>query len=463
MNKIMKHLIVVILLVFIVGSSVYASDEVEVVIPSFPICLNDASYDSSDAMYPLINFNGITYLPMTWNMAQSLGLNIKYSEYNGLEIELGQPTGNLEYEKGSQNSFNTYYKASLASYKITVNGEVIDNTTEEYPILNFRGITYFPLTWRYAVEEFEWHYSYSNESGLDIIANSKSEPIIQEVVIEDIETSEHRKIVEITNSFRTANQWRLEDDFLYLGLAKDDISLNFSLESEDVSFLDSSVDYHLFAYIVELYSGNEMTYKATLYENYDVNRKFRIGLGDPCIIHPKDFEDIDRLVYRIQFMQSDQCEEYFENSLIETVDLSKQKNFRSYIESKEETYFESVVVGDEIMDKTEATRTINILPDAVKERYNILYNFGSGFGSDSSIDEATDILSERLSMNLISTVERADGTLNLIENRKKYIDDLPMTDEFNYMRRFEYSDGNNGKVSLYFLLDKDFNIKGYID
>lgn len=40
-------------------------------------------------------------------------------------------------------------RAELAEGPITVNGQTIDNRTEEYPLLSFRNITYFPLTWRY--------------------------------------------------------------------------------------------------------------------------------------------------------------------------------------------------------------------------------------------------------------------------------------------------------------------------
>ncbi|WP_157047331.1 hypothetical protein [Alkaliphilus metalliredigens] len=39
---------------------------------------------------------------------------------------------------------------------------------ETYPLIIFRDITYFPLTWRFAVDEFRWDYSFSGESGLKI-------------------------------------------------------------------------------------------------------------------------------------------------------------------------------------------------------------------------------------------------------------------------------------------------------
>ena len=40
--------------------------------------------------------------------------------------------------------------------------------TEPYPLLTFRDVTYFPLTWRFAVDMFHWEYSFDSENGLVI-------------------------------------------------------------------------------------------------------------------------------------------------------------------------------------------------------------------------------------------------------------------------------------------------------
>jgi len=53
---------------------------------------------------------------------------------------------------------------------------MIDNTKEEYPLLLFRGLTYFPLTWRFAVDEFGWAYSFNHKDGL--IINSANPTVI---------------------------------------------------------------------------------------------------------------------------------------------------------------------------------------------------------------------------------------------------------------------------------------------
>ncbi len=50
--------------------------------------------------------------------------------------------------------------------------EKIDNSNEEYPLLVFRDVTYSPLTWRFAVDEFGWKYSFDQNSGLVINSGS---------------------------------------------------------------------------------------------------------------------------------------------------------------------------------------------------------------------------------------------------------------------------------------------------
>ena len=45
---------------------------------------------------------------------------------------------------------------------------IVLNGNEEYPLLLFRDVTYFPLTWRFAVQEFGWSYYFDMTNGLVI-------------------------------------------------------------------------------------------------------------------------------------------------------------------------------------------------------------------------------------------------------------------------------------------------------
>ena len=108
---------------------------------------------------------------MTYTDSRALGLTSDWTEENGLVIEkTGTEPYAPSFEQGAlPNEMNQ--TASIVEGKVTVNGKEIDNASEEYPLLLFRNITYFPLTWHFAVEEFGWDYNYTAENGL--IINSK--------------------------------------------------------------------------------------------------------------------------------------------------------------------------------------------------------------------------------------------------------------------------------------------------
>ena len=122
-------------------------------------------------MYPYIVYNGITYFPMTYDGARFLGLSTTWSQENGLAINklggisIGAPDSTT---RGAENKASEVFRAKIASGTIMVNGKLIDNSREQYPLLVFRDVTYFPLTWRFAVEEFGWQYSYTDAKGLVI-------------------------------------------------------------------------------------------------------------------------------------------------------------------------------------------------------------------------------------------------------------------------------------------------------
>jgi len=104
---------------------------------------------------------------MTYYDCRFLGLESIWNSSTGLNIaKTGVSWGYNKYKAKTSN--NSAYTASIASFPIKVNEKSIDNSKEDYPLLLFRNVTYFPLTWRFAVEEFGWGYSFDNTNGLVI-------------------------------------------------------------------------------------------------------------------------------------------------------------------------------------------------------------------------------------------------------------------------------------------------------
>ena len=151
-------------------------------IPTFPVTINGQKVDNTYAEYPYIVHNDITYFPMTYNGARFLGLETEWSREGGLKVSklVGGSVGNNENSRKSSKN-NSSYTAKTTTGYINVNGKYINNTTEKYPLINFNNVTYFPLTWRFAVEEFGWEYSFDKNKGL--VINSKEDVTLSSISV----------------------------------------------------------------------------------------------------------------------------------------------------------------------------------------------------------------------------------------------------------------------------------------
>ena len=174
-KSIVMFLIVSLAMVSFASPALGANEQVVATIPTFPITLNELIFDNNDyAQYPLLVFRGITYFPMTYYQSRLLNLAANWTADDGLVITKGnaETPKEFQYEAPASNRNQSNQMASIVNAKVIVNGNVIDNKSEPYPLLLFRGITYFPLTWRFAVDEFGWSYSFDIVSGLSIRADN---------------------------------------------------------------------------------------------------------------------------------------------------------------------------------------------------------------------------------------------------------------------------------------------------
>lgn len=165
-SALMVAMLVLIYLLLPVDTAL-ASPRVKVTLPTFKVTLNEVDIDNSYNQYPLIVYKDITYFPMTYYDCRFLGLESLWSSNRGLEI--ARSGVNWDYHKYPSSTKNGIsYTATVANFKIKVNGKSIDNSQEVYPLLVFRNITYFPITWRFAADEFGWDYTFNNTDGLVI-------------------------------------------------------------------------------------------------------------------------------------------------------------------------------------------------------------------------------------------------------------------------------------------------------
>ena len=169
-----KNLKLLIALAFIIAALATVSFAKEkITIPTFNVEVNGYRVDSSYRQYPLIVYNEITYFPMTYTDARFLGIETDWNASTStLTIDkTGTGGAYSEHKSGYRNAAVDY--AEKCSFNIIVNGNRIYNSCEEYPLLMYRNVTYFPMTWRFAVDEFGWDYSFDGKFGLRIRNDGK--------------------------------------------------------------------------------------------------------------------------------------------------------------------------------------------------------------------------------------------------------------------------------------------------
>lgn len=168
----LKILVVSAVLSIIMAKSAFgAAQNANITLPTFDVKLNGIEIDNEYREYPLIVYKGITYIPMTYYDSRFLGLETIWDNISGLKINKNESS-----QGGYVDNISTYnkssYKANIIDADVEVNGKIIDNSKEQYPLLLFRDITYFPLTWKFAVDEFGWDYNFTNKEGLNISSKS---------------------------------------------------------------------------------------------------------------------------------------------------------------------------------------------------------------------------------------------------------------------------------------------------
>ncbi|HWR28783.1 MAG TPA: hypothetical protein VN631_03030 [Negativicutes bacterium] len=187
MNKFLKKILMAgVGIAFVAGSSLpnVFAESVSVSLPTFKITMNDVRIENSERLYPIILYKDITYVPMTYNDSRFLGLETKWSADTGLQVNKISVQTPYNPNKGYLNS--NLESATLPDFKISVNGKDIDNNSETYPLLVFRDITYFPLTWRYMVDAFGWTSDYDPAKGLVISSKAGSTGTTAPVVNEKV-------------------------------------------------------------------------------------------------------------------------------------------------------------------------------------------------------------------------------------------------------------------------------------
>ncbi|WP_274320734.1 hypothetical protein [Paenibacillus qinlingensis] len=148
-------------------------------LPYFSIQINGQNMDIAHSKYPFLLYKDITYLPMTWNNFQTLGIEYNWSESDGLQIwsnrNFPPPIHQtpLEQDLTTKSNASSYF-VQVSDVPITINQIEINNKTEPYPFLTYQDVTYMPLTWRFIHDLLQIDIQWSDEEGLSLVGGQNA-------------------------------------------------------------------------------------------------------------------------------------------------------------------------------------------------------------------------------------------------------------------------------------------------
>ncbi|WP_157276644.1 YHYH domain-containing protein [Paenibacillus sp. Soil766] len=144
-------------------------NRLKAVLPTYKIKVNGTDINNLYAEYPVLSYKDITYFPMTWAYTQALGLDTNWSNEAGFSIRKSDnKVAALSQKTASYNSPLSEYIIDLPTFNIFINDTWLDNYKEDYPVIIYKDITYFPMTWKFAVEELGLTVNYDSTNGFSI-------------------------------------------------------------------------------------------------------------------------------------------------------------------------------------------------------------------------------------------------------------------------------------------------------
>ncbi len=220
------------------------------------VTLNGQVIDNKNAKYPLLSYSNITYFPMTYHLSRFMGVE---TDWNGTAKSLNIYAGGAQsaYVAEPGKAPRGSVSVTLPSYKVYINSALSNDVDDTWPIFNYNGVTYFPLTFRYAYESFGWGYQWDAENGLRIDTTSAPARLPTEPNTGD--TALDKALTILNNSYAAGGKYRstLEaggkktsfDSVLDVNNRADTVYVNFT--AEPFPFFENGA-----AYIVNYYPKN---------------------------------------------------------------------------------------------------------------------------------------------------------------------------------------------------------------
>lgn len=252
MKKTAKLITMAALLILLLIPLSASASQVAVSKAGFPVIVNGRVVENDYREYPFILYNGITYFPMTYEDCAYLGLENNWTQETGNIITKTQSS--LYYRdfiSPDMESFPANAIATVVSTPINVMGEAVSNATQEYPILNYNDVLYFPLTWDWG-QKFGWSVTFHENKQLEIATGDfadigyyylynfeNASPVIEKVPVSEYadKVIEHKKRWTHSYSPEYIMTWKEDNEFTPLiNMSSEPMVTVISVNSSDRAY-----------------------------------------------------------------------------------------------------------------------------------------------------------------------------------------------------------------------------------
>lgn len=213
--------------------------------PNFDVTINGIIVNDINAVHKIICYNNIVYFPLDWIYSNWLGFDISMSENDEIIIDnTGEVNSFVSWGKqladGVVDNLGIREIDGIISNEVIINGKVIDNTNEIYPLLKyFGGEVYFPLTWKWVVNEFGWSYVWDAQTGLTIHTKkdiNTSDILLQTQILSEINELTYKKSAYVNAVVKSLET----NESYYINLKKETLGIQEGLNRANFQLITDS-------------------------------------------------------------------------------------------------------------------------------------------------------------------------------------------------------------------------------
>lgn len=127
--------------------------------------VNGAPLNTMDSDYPLLNYKGVTYIPLTWQVNRHMGMVQEWDD----ATQTLMLQGTTDFEPIPRKFESNYYgsgEVGVNLSEVNLKWQGLQIEFGEYPLLEYNHVQYIPLTWDFISGKLGWDLRWNTMEGL---------------------------------------------------------------------------------------------------------------------------------------------------------------------------------------------------------------------------------------------------------------------------------------------------------